>query len=246
MPFRGLTTFGWYLCLSAKLRHWGPAVTVSLLANFVLLQFFIWLISASGTIGAQPSALSVQLLPGTLPQPTPARMPAPEALKPKAKPKKNIIARQLSVPGKVKHVADKPARPAKHIEHITRVSKATVSKPSQVRQSTVTTAAVTDVMPLFRLTSMPKILDYNRELLKRYYPKLERNEGKEATVEAMILINAHGKVVDVNIIKSAGASFDAAAKKVLLSKVLTIQPAYLGNKPVAVRVPIPITFSLTD
>jgi TonB family protein len=93
---------------------------------------------------------------------------------------------------------------------------------------------------------MPKVVNYNLETLKRYYPKEERDFGKEATVEALILVDENGDIVEVEIIKSAGARFDAAAKKALLSKALVIQPGYVGNQPVASRVPIPITFNLTD
>ena len=113
--------------------------------------------------------------------------------------------------------------------------------PSQVQEP-----ATPDPVPLFRLTRMPKILNYNLETLKRYYPDEERDFGQEATVEALILVDENGEIVEVEIIKSAGARFDAAAKKALLSKTLVIQPGYIGDKPVASRVPIPITFNLTD
>jgi TonB family protein len=105
---------------------------------------------------------------------------------------------------------------------------------------------VAKIVPLFRLTRMPKVVDYNLETLKRFYPEEEREFGKEATVEAMILVDENGKIVDIDIIKSAGARFDEAAKKALLSNALVIEPGYIGDKPVPSRVPIPITFNLTD
>jgi TonB family protein len=93
---------------------------------------------------------------------------------------------------------------------------------------------------------MPKRLAYDPQTLKRFYPKKERDFGREATVEAMILVDEHGEVVDVHITKSAGASFDAAAKKALLSKLVTVQPGFIGDTPVASWVTIPITFNLTN
>jgi TonB family protein len=115
----------------------------------------------------------------------------------------------------------------------------------QSRQEPLAPVAI-EAVPLFRLTRMPKRLDYDRDALKRFYPREERDFGKVATVEAMILVDEHGDVVDVQIVKSAGANFDAAAKKALLSKLVTVQPGYIGDKPVPSWVPIPITFSLTD
>lgn len=129
--------------------------------------------------------------------------------------------------------------------------QAKISEPTEVQPVITPSLApqapmVVDVMPLFRLTRMPKVLDSNLEILKRFYPEEERDFGKEATVEAMILVDENGEVAEVEIIKSAGARFDAAAKKALLSKALVIRPGYIGDKPVASRVQIPITFNLTD
>lgn len=146
------------------------------------------------------------------------------------------------------------------------VKKAAKIAPSQIPSSTVTVNKQTDelameqgpvipppqmitstnVVPLSRLTRMPKLLSYDEEAFERYYPPKEREIGKEATVEAMILVDAEGVVQEVEITKSAGPDFDAAAKEIILSKVLTIEPGYIGNQPVASRLPIPIVFHLID
>ena len=165
-------------------------------------------------------------------------------------------------------LANKLESPPEPVDPQVELNKEVVEDPVQPQQAKVTNSdsdqkeepetenqqppqkpqamAVLEAVPLFRLTRMPKILDYNLETLKRFYPKEERDFGKEATVEAMILVDENGNVVDVQIIKSAGERFDAAAKKALLSKALIIQPGYMGDRPVASRVPIPITFSLTN
>jgi len=101
-------------------------------------------------------------------------------------------------------------------------------------------------VPFLRMTRLPKIVGYNLEILRRFYPQVERDLGRESTVEAMVLVDEHGDIVDIQILKSGGKNFDAAAIKVLHSKAVTIQPGYVGSSPVVTRVSIPIAFRLSD
>ncbi|WP_455210832.1 energy transducer TonB [Kaarinaea lacus] len=182
----------------------------------------------------------------------------PEAPKPTIKPpppKKVVQVKKPEPPPPPQEKLDEPAEPVE-------VSKNEIPEPAtqesaEVNEQNTTlpiaslllppqAPIVADVVPLFRLTRMPKVVDYNLETLKRFYPEEERDFGKEATVEAMILVDENGNILEVEILKSAGTRFDAAAKKALLSNALVIQPGYVGDKPVASRVPIPITFNLTE
>jgi protein TonB len=214
---------------------------------------------------AQPQTQT--LTPKPKPEP-PQPMKKPLKLKPKPepkpKPKPKVVKSPQPVvkpPPPVVKSEQPPPEPQKSEEIVeavvnqaaTDIAETTVeidqTQPERVATSQPAPSqapVVAKIVPLFRLTRMPKVVDYNLETLKRFYPEEEREFGKEATVEAMILVDENGKIVDIDIIKSAGARFDEAAKKALLSNALEIEPGYIGDKPVASRVPIPITFNLTD
>jgi TonB family protein len=252
------------------LQHWSPLVLLSLIANLGLLYLFVVLIAVTEPHATEYNRLNVLLVQNEpQEQPVPLR-PVPEAVKP-PEPKKKIVKKpklekpktavKPPPPKKVVQAktpqppAPKPDNPPDSVDpaenetvELAVQEQTATSEPKETpnTQSREQTPLVPEAVPLFRLTRMPKVVNYNLETLKRYYPKEERDFGKEATVEALILVDENGDIVEVEIIKSAGARFDAAAKKALLSKALVIQPGYVGNQPVASRVPIPITFNLTD
>ena len=255
----------------SALQHWGPLVFLSLLVNFSLLKLFAVLIAITEPVATEKSRLNVHLVqPAPQEQimlkkrPEPAKLPEPEKQAPRKTPPKPVESiKPVVKPSVPKSIVQTkkpqpPSVPEKYIElvklpneefELPAQEQAKVSEPEEEQRATTLSPQalmVADVVPLFRLTRMPKVVNFNSETLKRFYPEEERDFGKEATVEAMILIDENGDIVEVDIIKSAGARFDAAAKKVLLSKALVIRPGYIGDKPVASRVPIPITFNLTD
>ena len=263
--------------LLKKLQHWSPAWILSLVANLLLLQLFVWLVTAEPFSSPKSSPIAVLLIPSAPqrqapPAEKPHQIPPPKPIERKAIVKKKPPETVKPVkPAKKKavKVAKKPDPPPKPVEPIIEPPREIVEteQPEQPQQTVAKqvneltqeqnnessqpqqqppSPPVIKAVPLFRLTRMPKRLDYDPEALKRFYPKEERDFGKVATVQAMILVDENGDVVDVHIVKSAGANFDAAAKKALLSKLVTVQPGYIGDKPVASWVPIPITFSLTD
>lgn len=97
------------------------------------------------------------------------------------------------------------------------------------------------------LSAFPRLL--NREevqaALRRLYPEAERRMDREADVIVAIHIGADGSVGSVDVRRSAGASFDEAARKV--GMLMRFSPAIgLNGKPVPVRLPQPIQFRLTD
>ncbi|OGS42078.1 MAG: hypothetical protein A2506_09170 [Elusimicrobia bacterium RIFOXYD12_FULL_66_9] len=97
------------------------------------------------------------------------------------------------------------------------------------------------------LLAMPRLLNRDEVLrnLRRFYPEAERRAGREADVIVTIHINQRGEVGSVDVVNSAGRSFDEAAQKV--SHLMRFSPAVgLNGQPVAVRLPQPIQFRLTD
>ena len=97
------------------------------------------------------------------------------------------------------------------------------------------------------LLAMPQLLNRDEVLrnLRRFYPETERRAGREADVVVVIHIGLSGAVGSVDVASSAGQSFDTAAQKV--GRLMRFSPAVgLNGKPVAVRLPQPIQFRLTD
>lgn len=74
------------------------------------------------------------------------------------------------------------------------------------------------------------------------YPEDERALGKEASVLAEATIDAAGAVVEVRILRSAGARFDDAVREALAAS--RFHPGYVGDRPVAVRLQVPYQFWL--
>lgn len=74
------------------------------------------------------------------------------------------------------------------------------------------------------------------------YPAAERRAGMQAYVLAEVIIDAHGIVQDVHILKSGGNAFDAAVIEALKKSAFT--PGYIGDNAVSVRISIPFRFNL--
>lgn len=97
------------------------------------------------------------------------------------------------------------------------------------------------------LLAFPKLLNRDEVLanLRRFYPEAERRAGLEADVLVMIHIGADGAVGGVDLSRSSGVAFDAAAQKV--GRLMRFSPAIgLNGKPVPVRMPQSVQFRLTN
>lgn len=73
------------------------------------------------------------------------------------------------------------------------------------------------------------------------YPDLAREAGVDGTVMVQALVGKDGKVKDVRVVKSI-PMLDESAKAAVRKWVF--KPALSNNKPVAVRVGVPVKFSL--
>ena len=74
------------------------------------------------------------------------------------------------------------------------------------------------------------------------YPPSERRAGIQSYVLAEVVIDAQGKVQNVNIIKSGGKAFDITVIDALNHSAFS--PGYIGDKAVSVRIVIPFRFNL--
>jgi len=94
------------------------------------------------------------------------------------------------------------------------------------------------------LTRFPQLLNKKEvlKLLRRNYPEAERQAGVEGVVVVDLHLDADGKVTAVDIVDSAGVSFDKVADKV--AQKMRFTPALLKTKPVAVKIRQSIAFQL--
>lgn len=74
------------------------------------------------------------------------------------------------------------------------------------------------------------------------YPDEARRAGLEGLVILEVGIDANGRVYDAVVVQPAGHGFDEAAVQAM--KKSSFHPARRGNEPVAVRLRIPVRFTL--
>lgn len=75
------------------------------------------------------------------------------------------------------------------------------------------------------------------------YPKDALNNGIQGQVQTSFIVDKDGRIVDVNITKSAGPLLDEEAKRILLRSPLWI-PAKIRGVPVRVKYTQPLNFRL--
>ena len=78
--------------------------------------------------------------------------------------------------------------------------------------------------------------------LRKFYPESERRNENEGRVTIELYLGTDGRVTTIEVLKSAGAAFDGAARKVAM--LLRYSPAMLGSNPVAVKMKQTIEFKL--
>lgn len=97
------------------------------------------------------------------------------------------------------------------------------------------------------LSALPRLLNRDEilRLLKKFYPEAERRAGREGDVVVALHIAADGAVTSVDVLRPAAPAFNEAAKKV--AALMKFSPAVaLNGRPVAVKLPQPVQFRLTD
>jgi TonB family protein len=96
------------------------------------------------------------------------------------------------------------------------------------------------------LTQLPQLLNLSdlSSILKRFYPERERVLGRGGTVVIDLHVDAEGQVKSVDVVRSGGADFDSAARRVGL--LLRFSPAYMGAQKVPVRLRQAIRFNMAQ
>lgn len=98
--------------------------------------------------------------------------------------------------------------------------------------------------PLRDVTMLPELRNRGdlKRKLARYYPPEEKTRGVEGVVLMEVVISSRGRIASSRVIRSDPPGFAGAAA--LVCSELEFRPAYVGAKPVAVRIRIPIRFEL--
>jgi TonB family protein len=91
-----------------------------------------------------------------------------------------------------------------------------------------------------KLTKPPKLLQF----VEAPYPESEKAAGKQASVVVQIAISATGTVDQVQVVQSAGLSFDQAAVEAV--KKFVFEPAELDDKPAPIRIQYRYDFVLKE
>ena len=96
------------------------------------------------------------------------------------------------------------------------------------------------------LTRIPQLLNLSdlSAILRRFYPEEARTQHREATVVLDLHIDTDGHVQAVDIVRSGGSDFDAAAQRA--AKLLRFTAAFLGSQRVAVKMRQAIQFKLEE
>lgn len=99
---------------------------------------------------------------------------------------------------------------------------------------------------LVGLSRLPQLLNLAdlRAILRKFYPESERAEGREGMVVVDMHVDEDGNVTSAEVVRSAGAAFDAAALRV--AKLLRFSPAFLGSRRVPVKLRQAIEFKIEN
>jgi len=160
--------------------------------------------------------------------------PIKKQVQEKTVPKKKLQTPQKSELNTHVKTAVKPKPIIKPIQET--ITQKTVV-PSE-KTATVTKDVLPTPVPIFKLTLSPRFLHRQEPV----FPETMRVEGISGVVKLEALIDKRGRVRQVNIIKSAGKYFDAAAKHAISAS--SFYPAKIGNQPVAVLLRLPVRFGL--
>lgn len=96
------------------------------------------------------------------------------------------------------------------------------------------------------LSRFPKLLNRKEilRMLRRLYPEIERQSGREGDVIVDLHLTIDGQVSSVEIAGSSGESFDHVAQ--IVAKKMRFSPAMVQDSPVAVKIRQSISFKLED
>jgi TonB family protein len=182
--------------------------------NLLVTELFVY------SKASEPSKQTAKIQPKTAPA-QPPKTPKPVT---KSKPKKAVKPVKQSV-----NKQNQPSPP--------------VPREVSDQQSTepVEPVAINNKplpVPLYKIDAMPRMIGQ----LAPKYPEKMRRLGRTGKLKLALLIDAQGRVIDVDVLSSAGDEFDRAAIDAVMKSHYA--PALIGQRPVPVRIILPISFSL--
>jgi|GEM_PF-1203268 len=226
-----------------SLRHWWPAVTISLLLHGLLLASGFTSSNATNSdrpvlqvdrVVEQAVTPQVQQPPPPLPKP-PTSQPKPKPKPPEPKPPPPPPPPPLPETATLDEPEPEPLPPEPIPVEVEPEPLVPQPAPPQVEPSPPPQHVF---IPLHRLTRLPS---FDRSIAPAYPPE-ERAMGREATVVAQVALDAEGKVLEVEILVSGGEPFDRAVRGAIAT--MRFSPGMLEGRPVAVKVQIPFRFQL--
>jgi protein TonB len=122
-------------------------------------------------------------------------------------------------------------------------------EPEEEEEETPPVEAESETEPtfysVFELTKQPRVT-IPPEVANRYYPPLAKKAKLEGKVLLECIITAEGKIEEIKIVKKAGFGFEEAAIEMLKDPRVRVTPGELEGKPVAVKVHLPVKFTLSE
>ena len=237
--------------MTAGDRHWstaflaGSVITVTLflmLPNLrfdqpvidepvIVIDFMQWR-EPKPLVKTEKPDTPVKPVPKPMSKPKPRQVVEPRPIVKEPPPK--VTAKKPAIDPELLSKPDPVTKPVEPQVDPQSVNEPVDAKPEQ--QSAID--QLPTPVPLFKLTSLPRFV----HKVEPEYPPAMRALGKEATVKLEVLIDRRGRVRKVTILTSGGEAFDKAASNALLSS--SFVPGNVEGTPVAVRMRIPIRFSL--
>jgi len=199
-------------------RLWSPPVTISLLLHATVIALVTYRLNTSSAEIKSVQTITVEML-GI----TPAAVSKPHIQKP------------------APVITAKPDQEPAKIEQPTASNEPTPAPVTTEQNSTPTpesTQLNLEIPPESSITSKARISHF----VKAIYPLSEQRDGKKASVLLEVTLDKNGKVLDINILKSAGNAFDSAIKESIMKS--TFSPSFIGKEAVPSRVLIPYTLKL--
>lgn len=218
----------------------GTAIT---LASFVILPS----LNYKDPVNPEP-LVELEFLPWQKVQPE-ATPPAPVkkpvvSPKPKPKPvvkatpKPKIVQQQEVLEKVIPEPEPVPIEEQPIPETVTESVPESPEPPAQMQSANTASEALPAPVPLFQLTNLPRFM----RKINPEYPKSLKLQGITGSVKLSVLIDATGKVRDIEVISSTHSEFAQAAIDAINNS--SFQPADINGKPVPTRYKIPFKFSL--
>ncbi|MDX8390572.1 MAG: TonB family protein [Mariprofundaceae bacterium] len=200
---------------------WFQAIVVGSVLNF--LMFFSLTTLNRNVIIERPSLLLVEFQAWQEPKKT-ERKPLKKQQEPKPKPKKRVVKRASPQVPKSQEEVKPPS-----------IAKVAVAELKEVENRK---EVLPQPVPIFEVSSLPRFVHRETPV----YPPTMKQKGKEGKVQVEVLVDRHGIVRKVEVVRSAGDLFDQAA--IYAIEHSTFIPAHANGKPVPVLLRLPIRFRM--